>query len=105
MWRAGRVRLLCCHDSSLSPSSCREQVRPLLPLQKPLTGRPAIDHRLIVEGMLWVVRTGSSWRELPEQYGPWSTVSSRYQRWCKEGIWGRILQVLLPSEATFASSA
>ncbi len=36
-----------------------EQLRPLLPPQKPQTGRPAIDHRLIVEGMLWVVRTGS----------------------------------------------
>ena len=82
-----------------------EQLRPLLPPQKPQTGRPAVDHRFIVEGMLWVVRTGSSWRELPERFGPWSTVSSRYQRWCQEGIWARILQVLLPSEATFASSA
>ncbi len=82
-----------------------EQVRPLLPPQKPQTGRPAVDHRLVVEGMLWVVRTGSSWRELPERFGPWSTVSSRYQRWCKEGLWARILQVLLPSEASFLSSA
>jgi transposase len=55
--------------------------------------------------MLWVVRSSSSWRELPERFGPWSTVSSRYQRWCKEGIWTRILQVLLPHEATFFSSA
>jgi Putative transposase of IS4/5 family (DUF4096) len=82
-----------------------EQVRPLLPPQKPQTGRPAIDHRLVVEGMLWVVRTGSSWRELPERFGPWSTVASRYQRWCKEGLWARILQILLPSEASFLSSA
>ena len=82
-----------------------EQLHALLPPQKPLTGRPAVDHRLIVEGMLWVVRTGSSWRELPEQFGPWSTVSSRYQRWCKEGIWTRILHVLLPSKEAFASSA
>ena len=82
-----------------------EQIRPLLPPQKPQTGRPAIDHRLVVEGMLWVVRTGSSWRELPERFGPWSTVSSRYQRWLKEGLWERILQVLLPSQAAFLSSA
>jgi len=82
-----------------------EQLCPLLPPQKPQTGRPAIDHRQIVEGMLWIVRTGSSWRELPERFGSWSTVSSRYQRWCKEGIWVRILQVLLPDEAAFASSA
>ena len=82
-----------------------EQLRPLLPAQKPPTGRPAIDHRLIVEGMLWVVRTGSSWRELPERFGPWSTVSSRYQRWCKEGIWARIWLVLQGQDVSFFSSA
>ncbi len=82
-----------------------EQVHPLLPPQKLPTGRPAVDHRLVLEGMLWVVRTGSSWRELPERFGPWSTVFSRYQRWVKEGLWARILQVLLPSESAFLSSA
>ncbi len=82
-----------------------EQLRPLLPPQKPQTGRPAIDHRLIVEGMLWVMRTGSSWRELPERFGPWSTVSSRYQRWRQEGLWQRILQVLLPQETLPCSSS
>ncbi len=56
-----------------------EQLRPLLPPQKPQTGRPAFDHRLIVEGRLWVLRTVSSWRELPERFGPGSTVSTRYQ--------------------------
>ncbi len=82
-----------------------EQVHPLLPPQKPVTGRPATDHRLIVEAMLWVARTGSSWRELPERFGSWSTVASRYQRWLKEGLWIRILQVLLPEQAGFLSSA
>jgi hypothetical protein len=82
-----------------------KQIRPLLPLQKPLTGRPAVDHRLIVEGMLWVARTNSSWRELPERFGPWTTVASRYQRWCKEGLWARILHLLFLVEDSFASSA
>jgi hypothetical protein len=76
-----------------------QQLRALLPPQKPQTGRPAVDHRLVVEAMLWVARSGSSWRELPEHFGPWSTVSSRYQRWLKEGLWQRILQVLLPQES------
>ncbi len=82
-----------------------DQVRPLLPPQKPQTGRPASDPRLIVEGMLWVAGTGSSWRELPERFGPWSTMASRYQRWLKMGLWTRILHVLLPTEAAFLSSA
>jgi transposase len=81
------------------------QLRSLLPPQKPQTGRPATDHRLIVEAMLWVASSGSSWRELPARFGPWSTVASRYQRWLKEGLWDRILQVLLPTEAAFLSSA
>ncbi len=82
-----------------------EQLRSLLPPQKPQTGRPAADHRLIVEGMLWVARTNSSWRELPERFGPWSTVFSRYQRWCKEGIWAQIVQVLQTQEVPISSSA
>ncbi|GHO77269.1 hypothetical protein KSD_50400 [Ktedonobacter sp. SOSP1-85] len=76
-----------------------------LPAQKPPTGRPATDHRLVIEGMLWVVRTGSSWRELPERFGPWSTVASRYQRWCKAGIWAQILHVLQAHEVSVFSSA
>lgn len=82
-----------------------KQVLPLLPPQKPQTGRPAVDHRLIVEAILWVVRTGSSWRELPKRFGPWQTIVSRYQRWCKDGLWSRILHVLLPPDASFQSSA
>ena len=82
-----------------------QRLHPLLPPQKPQTGRPASDHRLMVEGMLWVARTGSSWRELPARFGPWSTVASRYQRWVKEGLWTRILHILLPSEAAFLPPA
>ena len=41
--------------------------------------------------MLWVVRTGSSWRDLPEQFGPWETVHSRYSRWRHAGIWQQVL--------------
>jgi hypothetical protein len=51
----------------------------------------------------WKACSGShvpvpAFRELPERFGPWSTVASRYQRWLKEGLWTRILHVLLPSE-------
>nr|MBA2453213.1 transposase [Chloroflexia bacterium] len=45
-----------------------------------------------------VVRTGASWRELPEHFGPWQTVHSRYQRWRTAGIWQRILEVLQETE-------
>jgi transposase len=81
-----------------------EQLCPLLP-QQAATGRPAVEHRLIVEGILWIMRTGSAWRELPERFGPWQTVVSRYQRWRKEGRWAQILQVLQRPEVPILSSA
>jgi transposase len=67
-----------------------EQLKPLLPPQKPQTGRPAVDHRRILNGILWAIRTGAPWRDLPERYGPWPTVYSRFQRWRKAGIWDRL---------------
>ena len=68
-----------------------EKLRPLLPPQKPRTGRPAKDHRTVLEGILWVLRTGSPWRSLPERYGSWKTASSRFYRWQRAGVWDRIL--------------
>jgi hypothetical protein len=82
-----------------------KQLQPLLPPQKPHTGRPAEDLRRIVEGIVWKIQTGSSWRKMPERFGPWSTLASRYRIWRKEGRWTRMLQVLQASEELFLSSA
>jgi transposase len=71
-----------------------EKLYPLLPPQKPKRGRPAQDHRLIINGILWILRTGAPWRDLPDHYGPWSTVASRFYRWQKAGIWQRVLEAL-----------
>jgi transposase len=68
-----------------------QQLQPLLPPQKPTTGRPAKDHRTIINGILWVLRTGAPWRDLPERYGPWPTVASRFYRWRQDGLWERLL--------------
>ena len=61
------------------------RLEPLLPPQRPRTGRPNDDHRRIVNGILWVLRTGAPWRDLPERYGPVGTVSSRFYRWRRPG--------------------
>ena len=71
-----------------------ERLQPLLPPQKPTTGHPAHDHRTILNGSLWVLRTGAPWRDLPERYGPWRTVASRFYRWQKAGIWQRLLETI-----------
>ena len=72
-----------------------ERLRPLMPPQKPPTGRPRRDHRMVLAGILWVIGSDSSWRELPqEEFGSWRTIYSRYRKWCKEGLWQRIAEVL-----------
>jgi transposase len=54
-----------------------QQFEPLLPGQKPKTGRPSLAHRTVINGVLWVLKTGAPWRDLPERYGKWQTVVSR----------------------------
>ncbi len=66
------------------------RLQPFLPPQKPHTGRPAVDHRRIINGILWIDRTGAPWRDLPERYGPWQTVANRFYRWRAAGVWDRI---------------
>lgn len=68
-----------------------ERLAPLLPPQCPATGRPAHDHRRIVNAILWRLTTGVPWRDLPERYGPWQTVYSRFRRWQQAGVWDRLL--------------
>ena len=70
------------------------RLAPILPPEKPDTGHPNLEHRPILNGMLWINRTGAPWRDLPERYGKWTTVSSRFYRWQKAGIWQRILDQL-----------
>jgi transposase len=71
-----------------------ERLAPLLPPQRPATGRPAKDHRTILNGIHWILRTGAPWRDLPERYGNWKTVYSRFRRWQAAGIWEQTLTAL-----------
>ena len=71
-----------------------QRLQPLLPPQKAATGRPNKDHRTVINGILWILRTGAPWADLPERYGSYKTVSSRFYRWQKAGIWNKILAVL-----------
>lgn len=68
---------------------------PLLPPQKQARGRPAIDHRTVVNAILWILRTGAPWRDLPADAGVcWKTASSRFYRWTASGVWQKILDEL-----------
>jgi transposase len=71
-----------------------QRLAPLLPQRTCKAGRPPHDHRRILNGILWLVRTGVPWRDLPERYGSWKTVSSRFYRWQKQGLWLQLLERL-----------
>ena len=70
------------------------RLRPLLPLQRPRTGRPRNDHRAVLGGILWVLRNRASWRDRPRRFGHYSTVYKRYRLWSDSGLWERLLRAL-----------
>lgn len=70
-----------------------EQIESLLP-SVASTGRPPKDRRLMLNGILWILRTGAPWRDLPERFGPWRTVYGYFQQWRRDGTFDRILQAL-----------
>jgi hypothetical protein len=67
--------------------------------------RAEVDSRLIVDGILWVMRTGSSWRSLPARFGAWSKVLYYYRQWKGDGRWTRIQRALQTQEVPITSSA
>lgn len=81
-----------------------QRVLPLLPPRRAVRGRPQQDQRQMVAAILWVERTGCSWRTLPDHFGPWHGVYSRYQRWRNAGLWPRILAVLDQPETQRAAA-
>jgi transposase len=59
--------------------------------QRGSTGR---DNRMFVEGVLWLVRTGAPWRDLPNVFGEWNSVFRRFSRWGQKGVWQRVFDAL-----------
>lgn len=69
-------------------------LEPLLP-EQPVRGGRWRDHRQVVNGICWVKRTGSPWRDCPDRYGPWKTVYQRFRRWARDGTWAAMKQRVL----------
>ena len=57
-------------------------------------GRPPKENRTMLNAMVWLARSGVPWRDLPERYGPWETVYSRFRKWIEDGILDNIFRIL-----------
>ena len=57
-------------------------------------GRPASDHRNVLDAIFWIARTGSPWRDLPDEFGKWSSIYRQFRRWTLAGLWDMVLEAL-----------
>lgn len=70
------------------------KIEPHLPGRAADPGRTGEDNRLFLNAVLWIAKTGAPWRDLPERFGNWNSVFQRFNRWCKRGVWQRLLKIL-----------
>ncbi len=71
------------------------RLEPLLPGRSGTVGRPAEDNRRFVNGVLWVIRSGMRWADLPERYGKYKSVHKRFIRWAEAGVWDQLFDDLV----------
>jgi putative transposase len=81
------------------PDELWDEIKIMLPTEKPnnTTGRPIVPFRRVLDGILYVLRTGCQWKMLPKEYGSGSTCHRRFQQWILtkvfQRLWNRLLQV------------
>src|SRR6185436_1821533 len=64
------------------------------PVRSDKRGRPWSDRRQVINGILWILRTGAPWKDLPERYGKYQTVHRRFQNWVRSGVMDKVLSTI-----------
>jgi transposase len=72
-----------------------ERIKDLVPGRLESVGRTAVDNRGFVNGVLWVLRSGAHWHDLPERYGKYKSVHKRFSRWAASGVWEKVFHELV----------
>ena len=67
-------------------------IKPMLPNKS--RGIPRVNDRRVLNGIFWVLRSGAPWRDLPDNFGPYTTCYNRFVRWRRAGVWSRIINAL-----------
>jgi putative transposase len=70
------------------------RIEPLILGRKDQPGRTGSDNRLFIDAVLWLARTAAPWRDLPREFGRWTSVHARFRRWAISGVWERIFNAL-----------
>jgi transposase len=81
-------------DSLVLNDAAWDRISPLIIGRLDQRGSTGRDNRMFVEGVLWIVRTGSPWRDLPEVFGEWNSVFRRFSRWSRKDVWWRIFEAM-----------
>ena len=77
--------------------------KPFVTVSGPKRGRPAGNHRLVLDGVFWIARTGAPWRDLPDHFGNWNSVYQQFRRWSVSGLWDAMLEALNATGAAQSS--
>ena len=72
---------------------------PFLVCKGAKSGRPPSNHRLVLDGVFWIARTGAQWRDLPDYFGKWQSVYRQFRRWTLSGLWDILLDALNDAQA------
>jgi putative transposase len=92
------MKVVCRYELSTDQWN---KIKDLLPGKIGDRGRTAVDNRNFVNGVLWILRSGARWSDLPAKYGKYKTVHQRFSRWAKKKIWEKIFRFLIRDKKNF----
>jgi putative transposase len=73
------------------PDSLWSELKKIIPQKNKSVGRPEVDNKLVLDGIIYILRTGAQWKMLPEKYGCPTTVHGKFMKWCRKGVFSKMM--------------